>query len=749
MFRVALVQNQSEMAHYGYADARPLIRDLGYDDVTLFTADNIDTLGAALGRNQFDAIIFGSNALNDKTIRHESGRAEFRSAFRAWLSQGRGCLIFHQLRLVALEDTTLGFLPEPLNTIAASARPPTEKSADGAIGGEPSAANHLLLYPNPVGASAIRDGAINFRSLPGLYWHSWTDVNLADWEIVLFDPIDPTGGAERPLLVSSREPRPYRVVVSALTLDWQKQRLLLQNLLTYVVEGRHSTALLLDQRNRNTAFEYLIGTLRSRKYPFKQYFAGDDPALTRHISNGVHSVLLLGPLVELARLPVKLTQAIMARLASGQLKLVTTEAAEPDIRRFSVAGRERRAQRLLPDVEIRIQTELRVGYIDGSFWSTAETLQTLQVLPGVGAKYDTLADKALELAAAHDRAGSYDEVFGVSCAFLWMRGRFLGVNHADTQATLGWIRSRIDRYEPREQALAYLTLGDLKLCTENEGRALAQLLRNLDIAKLSEIDLVVYIRAALMGGEASIIPSLVDALGNKQVGGAWVDLATTAAGVAALVDVLDQLRRGASMSTHVKSRVEDLVFRGVIHIQEALERSGAAGGDASYPWDGKASTTVKCIQAWLRFEELIDLPVHELVDVLEGYDRDATRLLAGRQALSVLEDLKRENENLRVSGAKSRVALDGAQRDNALAMRRLRGAYFLALSLTFAAYVLVTIVGGVIFREGHSKGVATLGEVLKFATFDSWEVHFGVLGVIAGFGLHQTVRARLRGGDGA
>jgi len=54
MYTIALIQNQSEMVHYGYADARPLIKELNYE-TELYTADNIDALATALNRNQYDA----------------------------------------------------------------------------------------------------------------------------------------------------------------------------------------------------------------------------------------------------------------------------------------------------------------------------------------------------------------------------------------------------------------------------------------------------------------------------------------------------------------------------------------------------------------------------------------------------------------------------------------------------------------------------------------------------------------------
>lgn len=67
MYKIALIQNKSEMGYYGYADARPMIKELGYE-AALYTADNIGTLGAAFERGFYDAIVIGSNAFNDKTI---------------------------------------------------------------------------------------------------------------------------------------------------------------------------------------------------------------------------------------------------------------------------------------------------------------------------------------------------------------------------------------------------------------------------------------------------------------------------------------------------------------------------------------------------------------------------------------------------------------------------------------------------------------------------------------------------------
>ena len=451
--------------------------------------------------------------------------------------------------------------------------------------------------------------------------------------------------------------------------------------------------------------------------------------MVSHLANGVHSVLVLGPFIEFTQLPSRLSDVIIDRIKSGNLKLVSTESQDPSIRRFSVAGRERIALRLLQNASLKVQSELRSGHIDGSFWSTAESLQTLEELPDVKARYDKLVQKSLALANEHDRNGSYDEVFGVTCALLWMRGKYLGVTSPEAKATIDWVRSRVGKYEQREQALAYLTFSDLGILEDSERDALAALLTNLDTNLLSEIDLVVYLRAALAADHSSVVPSLIAAIGRKQTGGAWLDLATTANAVTTLVDALDYLHGGGSGHAELAREIEKMVFGGVIHIQDALESSFASGENNGYPWDGKASTTVKCIQAWLKFEDLIDLPVHEIVDALGGYDRDSTALWAGRQALSVLEDVKDENAELRESIVRTMddVKTVAAERD--VANRRARNIVVVAIPLVISIYLLATLIAAVALQGG----VPLIISITKKAFVDGWPFHLAFLAVLAGY----------------
>lgn len=712
MYQIALIQNQSEMAHYGYADARPLIHDLGYESM-LFTAANIDELGKLLERGQFDAVVFGSNALNDKTIRTETFSENFCTIFRNWLSHGRGCLCLHQLRLAGLEDSSLKFLPAPYD-LSAIVRPLSEKSAEGEFSLSARVADHsLFLYPYNVSAHEIQQTALQFKSLPGLYWHSWKNPNLSHWENLIEDKsYDPP----RPLILVLREPSDFRIVASALTLDWQKQKHFLKNVLTYVVEGRHNTAMLIDERKKSTAFEYLKGILRSRKFPFREYsFSRNNQELERNLQKGVHTILLLGPFVDFTKLPENVLMTIKEKISSGYLKIITLEERDLQMSSFSISGGERDALQLLQTSELYIQDELRKdGYIDGSFWSTVETLQVLESLPLIKGNYKTLIDKTLRLANEHNRSGSYDEVFGVSCALLWIYGKYLGITAHEAKTSAQWIRGRISDYDSREQALAYFTLADIGMLTASEKNDLTKLLNGLTRDKLSEIDVVMYLRAALMIGHLKVVDDFIFVLREKQqVSGGWVDLTTTATAVAALVDLL----KSQSFSNETISAIETMVFKGIIFIQESLQPKNLPV-EVKYPWEGKASTTIKCISAWLKFDDLIDFPVYELAGAMEKYDLQSTFLQSGKQALSVLESLKQDNMGLRKT-------IDKNLSEMMLLKRQSRRTPYIVLA-SILLYLLTVLIISTIYLYKS----AGFWEIIRTAFIDAWQVHFAIVSIL-------------------
>ena len=429
----------------------------------------------------------------------------------------------------------------------------------------------------------------------------------------------------------------------------------------------------------------------------------------------MHTTLVLGEGIALDALPNALKTQVSLLVEAGDLKLVTLDRNPGALATFSIASRESYARRLLALAELAVQAELRGGNIDGSFWSTAETLQVLENLPTKQADYEGVVGEALRLAAEHDRNGSYDEVFGVTCALYWLRARYLGIASPAARTTEAWLLANVAQYDDREQALAYTTFASLGTLTDAGRSALGAILEGLTWKGLSEIDLVTYLRAALVARLPRTIPSIVAALEAKQVDGAWIDLATTASAASALLDAQELVRADPTIAPQGLPGVDHLIRRAVIYIQDSLP----AGSQHAFPWEGKASTTVRCLEAWLKFDRGVDLPVYDVVDHLQGADLVARELASTRTSLAVLEQLKSENDALtaRVDDLAPRV--EAADRE----FRRRR---LLSIATGLMCYVLaVTLIASIGMDEAGFR------PLMERAFVTPANVHIGLAAALA------------------
>jgi hypothetical protein len=743
MYSVALVQNQSEMSHYGYADARPLLDGYGY---RLFTGDNIAGLGAALATRSVDALVIGSNALNDRDILRTLCSAEFATGLGDYLETGRGVLCLQQLGLAMRKGPCLDLLPGSLGHLRPVVRPEGESAlSPGNLAASESGAHVVLGYPAAVDPETVRSRACEFRGLPGLYWHYWDQVDLTRWDVVLSDTSNPV---HRALLLVSKESGPWRAVVSALPLDWQRHESLFRNALVYAVEGRHHLAVL-DMEGRDLAFDYLRSVLRARRTPFAEYvLPGDGVACARNIDTAIHSTLLIGPGVRLAQLPVDLAGPLERGVNENRLRIVDLADGVFGTRRVSVLSRELRPLALLHETEVRMQAELRDGYIDDSFWSHVETLQTVDRMPDRIIDYGHLQGAAFAIAKNHERAHSYDEVFGPTCAFYWLRARYLGPDSAAARCTAEWLRSRLPTHDPHERALAYLMFATVGRLEKEEAADLHAMVAARPATELSETEALLYLRAVLAAEPAppDLVASLSTILTDRQRDGVWVDLTTTATATAALLDAHRVL--AADGHADVRRRIEAAALAAVTYILRVLAHAQAHRESHPYPWDGKARTTTKCLQAWLQFDVLLDLPVAEMLDLLPRWNMAAAHAGANRSVLAVLETASEENTRLRTEmdefhGEVARLGADvqGARTGEAEAARRVRHRNLALLFAGLACYLLLTLLVGSLVGSGRDLGRAFSVGFLKGWQFHSWAIGiaFTVVGLTAG------LRKRSRG----
>jgi hypothetical protein len=343
--------------------------------------------------------------------------------------------------------------------------------------------------------------------------------------------------------------------------------------------------------------------------------------------------------------------------------------------------------------------------------------------------FNTL-ERVFKLANEHDRDGSYDEVFGVTCAFLWLRATYLGIDSEETKRTLDWIRNHITGFEDRERALAYQILNELKLITDDEKAELQQILSSQDVKILSEIDLIVYLKASISIGYKDHMLSIIKRIEKLQNNGCWVDMATTATATTVILDVLDTLKTDTSIDSQIKTSLESLLFKSIIFLQNSLpQQEQLEKMKAEYPWDNKASTSLKCIQAWLKFEDIIDIPVYESIDALKSYSETERYKSSDKTALVVLEELKNEKQsaiknNIELSSKIDELSKQTDRRKIAIKQNMFLWPYFF-----ISLYIISTIVVFLLRYEWPSS----VSNLLMGAFFDVWMFHLMFLAVIVGF----------------
>ena len=711
-YTIALVQNQSEMAHYSYADARSLLTELGYGQ-RLFTAYDIDRLLVQL--DDFDAIFLGSLALNDKAIRETLSSESAVNALRTFAESGRGILSGHTLGL-AQRNIGLAFLPAELSAVRPVPRPPNEHATEGHLAIPTPAHTHFLTqYPEVLSADALQRNCLEFKSLPGLYWHYWDDVDYSVWDVILED--NTTG---RALLLVNKQSLPYNIALSALTLDWQNQRNLLANLLRFITEGSPATAVLVDQTQISAEFSYLTSALVASGVPVREYDVQSTlPLLARHIAQPIHSSLVIGPNVHVGQLPRALGNEIRERHNQGNLRLISAVRNPEFGFGFSCYDKGSTARELLLRTLLRLKQSMRTGYIDGSFWASVETLQILETYPLPGMDLFNHIEPILKLVDEHDRSGSYDEVFGATCAALWLRAHYQGLDNDSTQRAIQWLRARVTSYEEGEQILCLMALAQSKAITQSEGVHLRSLLRARLNRQSPQLALITYIRAAMAISEVDLAEDFAMELYRLLDQERWLDLSTAADGSVTLLDLLHRAHEDDHVSTHFDSHaVGQLVARTVITIRDTYERKRKLLSNDEYPWDNKASTSIKCLQAWRLFDESLSGTVYDALTLLKSAVAETADRTVTRTALSVLEDLKAQNEVLEKEAHSLKSQMMGA-----ISRRHAR---ISIAAICILAYVLVAVLVASTFV---SKPGTT--HLLSVAFIRPWGFHLAVLTVTA------------------
>ncbi len=618
-YRVAVIQNESELLRYSYADTRHLLTRAKYE-WSYYTSEDIQELGGSLER--YDALIISTNACNSPRILE--WLTHNRSKIVNFLKRKeKGLLVLFQM---ALSDdrgrrTPFPFLPRRFEVRGQYRFRGGEQADQGSLQvGNGQERHPILRFPHKIDLAVVQDRCIQNENAPGLYWGFLRKFSADTYSEIVLD-----GGANpnRPLLLASRDSNDPRIVLSSLVLDWQRHDDLWENVIRFVVEGPEQVALVRRRGHSSFDMDLLQYALREQRVP--------------------HSVFTVNQLAEWTDDDEMFPSVVLdpgwsrgdrLNFLRGFSELSAT-GKSPSLHYFEEVAPEMRASCVIPrQSSYQLAVDNSIAWLmarwedrlwDNSFWSTYDVVDLFVT---VGEDLDPYKERILEeIRPRLQSNGSYDDVFGATCAVLQMY-KWLEYSGQDFDRALNWVVSSM----PGQNLYNAATAVDLLARVAPDSLSMALVRRTVERIKRTittwtdGLETLRYIRTLVSVGEFSTVEAQVGRLMPAATGRTeWLNVFGAAETVAILLSVY----ANAQQSTE---EIERMLFQGIEYLLEQYDVDTGT-------WREDAVATAKAAKSIYLFNQQASPAMTEAIQSI------ITKRVETARARAVA-DLKRRNRVL-------------------------------------------------------------------------------------------------------
>jgi hypothetical protein len=666
MYRVAVVQNQSESLRAGYADvARNLRSQLRMPDYefTAFDGSNIEALFESASPHclvTHDALFVSTNAASDEKTRAALERNV--TSVDQFLRSGKGVYLGYQKKMSAGSGKApaSALLPSPYG-VAMNNRPSTEAdSSAGAISiadrSSHAVGSFLLLNsPYEVNEELLMTHCRENDFKAHLYRAVLIPTNEAAFDTVLQD--QSYDEPRRLMLVNRSSIAGERVVVSTVAVDWENHRRLLENIIRYITEGVPRVALIARPQTADLGFDFIRSTAKLLRVTNRQYTALSVPeALAR-----IHDVYVVS-----AKWPQDAVEEFW-RTVRGPTPQTIQPAAS--FRRLYHLGDPARGCTSLTryvnytsidvvvnDALLWLEQHFKDGFWAGGFWNTHDVLAMMDGLELNASPYLPSVLRDIE---PHLRPGGYDAVMGPSCGLLSLLNR-LSIKY-DSELVAGgfdverraqiasWILDNHENQSDIARQVAARALfgkgGEPVLTTlrakgrEDDIASLRGIVRkglnlsNERVSSLSEIDLVrlVQLTYSVPALESVLAAAIAELKKRQNDTGLWGSVGRTASIVTSMLEI-----DAAPWITADDPEWNEAVTRAV----EALRGSYS---DELSSCGGIIQDTAMSVHALGLYRSRYDVESQELFETVEADARSSQRSSSvGRARIDLGELFARE-----------------------------------------------------------------------------------------------------------
>ena len=590
MFKVALVQNISEMRNYSYADLRKDLRGLSVE-TQHFTRENIEALPSVLNVQYTDCVLFASNVFNDKSIYSFVTQESFVKAFQEYLNQGGACLIMHQNSLKEQENP-FPFLGDSVLKLENNyAKEFVTLHKPG------GAADAYFNFPNKVTVEDILSNCTANTAVSGKYWLLMRPSGN-QWSPVLLDNL---GNA----VIAKHNTQ--KVIFSSLLLDYQKHIGLLHNVLVNLLSNNRSLAILQNEATETLGFSYFLNSLENKKLYYKKY-ANDEQSLEDLVMNaslGVHSAILINHNL-LSSLPEKVKETV-DKYGVKLIELSDREMEKSDS--FTVHSVDKSLALLFSKLELRVQEDLASGFVSGSFMKTVEVLAKLKEFESVGMTrgvYDkeSIAHVLEKMSSHMEQDGSYDKTFGATCKAFWVFATFLGKAEATTKAAYAYIKKNKNVSTVREQLERYAALSMMESDPQKYLReTCSDIINNVIYSRfeyITEYDFIKLMQVAIAIGDENMLMGMFHYIeDNVSESGELFNSYVTSIVSSYLIDMY-----GLLSNERAKERIRALLFDLMLYLRKI--------NVSQMPLEESLQT----VCTLYKFETVVSFPIDDLTEII-------------------------------------------------------------------------------------------------------------------------------------
>lgn len=721
MYRVAVIQNQSESLRSGYADVtRNFSQRLRLDDYEFipFDASNISFLFEASSPfylETFDSIFISTNSTSDVLARKVL--EDNCKLLENFFSVGKGVFLGYQKKMSVKDtkkDSVTGLLPEPYRILMIN-RPKSEPDSSVGKIAISSRSHHwagsflLMNSPHEVSEELLMTHCRENDFKSHVYRAILQPENEAAYETVLEDKS--YDDYRRVMLVNRTSISGERVVVSTIAVDWEGHWRLLENIIRYITEGVPRVAFIEHPQEADLGFEFIRSTAKLLRVTNRQY---TNLAVPDEFA-GIHDVYVVS-----SKWPQDSVETFWRNIAGPKAKFVQPAAY---FRRLYHLGNPSKGctsltryvnytsiDVVINDALLWLEQQYRGGFWAGGFWNTHDVLVMMDALDQDVRQY---IPGVLNDILPHLTPGGYDAVMGPSCGMLNLLNRLSAKYETELEAggfsierraqIASWILDNLEGQSDVARQVAARSLfgkgGESVLAAlrangkDDAIKALRGIIRNgLNISiervqSYSDIDLVrlVQLTHSLPALESILAASMHELKSRQNANGLWGSVGRTANILTSILEI-----EGAPESLTNDREWNETVSRAVEAIRGCYDHELRSWGDI-------IQDTAMSVHALGLYRSRYDVESQELFETIEADTRESKAASSvGRARIDLGElfarELHRESYLRKLKREEKKIGVQSENMSKLLADAQKKAAVFQILGgVSFLLFVSLVV----------------------------------------------------------